>query len=268
MRLSFRHRAGLFLSGVVLSAPLLAAGIGDAASPTVTFSGEPLLGLSTLACPSTPSQSSLAVPADTTVDFVNRTGRTATLWAGDSQKDIPDKSLVPVTFTRGPASVVVQMVPKCSLDLGKHAQMTVSVRSATGTAPTPTPTVRPTGGVTDAPGGGTGPVASGGTRASDDPSAPAHPSPAVVPTAPGSASPSPLPAGGADASAPDATGDDNPFAAAPVNAEPVFGTTRGPAAPHSASGLLTLIASVGVVGVSAAALRAIVAQRAHRPQTA
>ena len=77
------------LAGLVIGAPLLGASLASAATTTVTFSGKPLLGLGTLACPSTPSEQSLSVPAGTTVDFVNRTGRTATLWAGDSQKIAP-----------------------------------------------------------------------------------------------------------------------------------------------------------------------------------
>jgi hypothetical protein len=269
MRLSFRHRAGLLLAGAVMSTPFLAAGSSAGASATITFSGDPLLGLSTLACPSTPSQASLTVLAGTTVNFVNRTGRTATLWAGDSQKDIPDKSLVPVTFTQGPASVAVQMVPKCSLDLGKHEQMTISVESAAGTAPTHAPTSKPTVAPTTGSSGTGSATAPAGTHPSFDPSLPQHTLAATVDPTSASASPTPLAAGAGDETiAPDATGDDNPFAAASVNAEPVFGTTRGPAQPHGASGLLTLIATVGVVGVSAAAIRAIVAQRGNRPQSA
>lgn len=211
--------------GLILAVPLLVPGIADAATPTITFSGQPPLGLSTLACPSTPSRTTLTVTPGTKVNFVNRTGRTATLWAGDSQKDLPDRSLVPVTFAQGPAIIVVQMLPKCSLDLGKHAQMTVTVL---------------------APGAAVARLGSqgGGPGTSADPTA----------TGSGLSSPSPIGAGNPPANA---TG----LSAA---TKPVFGSAIGPAQRHGASGLLTLIATAGLVGVSAAAIRAVLAQRANR----
>jgi hypothetical protein len=260
MSMSIRHRAGLVFVGLVMSAPLLGFGTANAATTTVTFSGQPLLGISTLACPSTPSQGTITVTAGTTVDFVNRTGKTATLWAGDSQKDLPDKSLVPVTFTQGPASVVVQMLPKCSLDLGKHIQMTVKVVPA-GAKPTTAPTTRAASG-------------SGSGSAATPHSTSSHTTSAVAPSTSPTRTPTPAKSSSAaavatDSSAPSA-GDSNPFAAAPAGdaAKPVMGTVAGPAQPRSASGLLTLIATVGVVGVSAAAIRAILAQRASRALTA
>ena len=254
MRLTNRHRAGLLLAGFVMAAPLFAAP-ASAGTTTITFSGTPPLGLSTLACPSTPSQTSLTVPADSVVNFVNRTGRPATLWAGDSQKVLPDKSLVPVTFGAGPAKVVVQMVPQCSLDLGKHVSMTVTVVAATSAPPPP---------VGGAPVSGTG----AGTPRSDGTTAKGQPEPAIPPAPTASATP----AAGAN-SASTGSSDNNPFAPAPTDVaaqsdaavkNPIFGKVAGPKAPRSASGLLTLIATVGVVGVAAAAIRAILAQRANR----
>jgi hypothetical protein len=255
MSLSVRHRVGLLLSGAVIAAPLLAAGGADAASPTITFTGQPLLGISTLACPSTPSQSKITVTAGTIVDFVNRTGRQATLWAGDSQKDLPDKSLVPVMFTSGPASVVVQMLPDCSLDLGKHISMTVTVL-APGSAPSTPP-----------PAGGSGGAPTGGTDKNGNPTPRSGATTArsqITPTA----TPSTTAPAATHTTTSNSSGDNNPFAAAPTSTDPaksaVIGTVAGPRQPRSASGLLTLIATVGVVGVAAAAIRAILAQRANR----
>jgi hypothetical protein len=259
MSMSIRHRAGLVFAGLVMSAPLLGFGTANAATTTITFSGQPLLGISTLACPSSPSQGSITVTAGTTVDFVNRTGKTATLWAGDSQKDLPDKSLVPVTFAQGPADVVVQMLPKCSLDLGKHIQMTVKVVAA-GAKPTTAPTTR---------------AASGSGAGSTATPHSSHTTSAIAPSTSPTRTPTPTKSSPAAAVATDAgspsTGDSNPFAPAPTAGDaskPLIGPVAGPAQPRSASGLLTLIATVGVVGVSAAAIRAILAQRASRALTA
>jgi hypothetical protein len=258
MSLSYRHRAGLFLAGAVIAAPLLAGGGADAGTTTITFSGQPLLGVSTLACPSTPSQSKITVAPNTVIDFVNRTGRPATLWAGDSQKQLPDKSLVPVTFTSGPASVVIQMLPDCSLDLGKHVSMTVTVL-APGASPTTAPR----------PDSSTGTAGPGAGKSG-------LPSPRAAATTPrDQVTPSATPSTSSRAIVPAASGssdDSNPFAAAPsVKTDPaksaVIGPVAGPRQPRSASGLLTLIATVGVVGVAAAAIRAILAQRANRALT-
>jgi hypothetical protein len=260
MRLSYRHRAGLLLTGLVLAAPLFASSAVAAGPTTITFTGTPPLGISTLACPSTPSRASLTVAAGATVDFVNRTGRPGTLWAGDSQKVLPDQSLVPVTFGSGPAKVVVQLVPQCSLDLGKHQSMTVTVQAA-GASPGATPTAIGSPDPTSAPGSGSGSTAiprSGAT------SAPDHPSPVATPSSDASSSP----AAAATASSGGDGSDNNPFAPPPPGADSaknaVIGTVAGPQQPRSASGLLTLIATVGVVGVAAAAIRAILAQRANR----
>jgi hypothetical protein len=70
-------------------------------------------------------------------------------------------------------------------------------------------------------------------------------------------------------------GNDNPFVAPPGTPSPSTADTADrmrlaapvssePPAPHGASGLLTLIATVCIAGVTIAALRAVVAQRATR----
>jgi hypothetical protein len=257
MSLSHRHRVGLLLAGLVIAAPLLASGAATAGTTTITFTGTPPLGISTLACPSTPSATSLTVAANTVVDFVNRTGRPATLWAGNSQKVLPDKSLVPVTFGSGPAAVVVQMVPQCSLDLGKHTSMTVTVLAATAPPTTAPPTTAPpTGGApVTGPTGGTVTPRAGAT----DTKSPAPPT--IAPTPSTSSAPA-----GTTSESKSGGNDNDPFAAAATAdaTKPFIGTVAGPRPARSASGLLTLIATVGVVGVAAAAIRAILAQRANR----
>ncbi len=247
MTLSVRHRAGLILVGLsfgaVIAASLVGASAYGADGTTITFSGTPLLG-SALSCPSTPSQTTLHITAGTVVNFVNRTGRQATLWAGDAEKSLPNESLVPVTFNGGPSSVVIQMLPDCSLDLGKHVQMIVYVTAANGA--TPTPIATPIGG---------GPATLKAT-------VPAS----LTPTTSAQGTAAPSKSAGAVVPKTSSTDDENPFAQAPASLDaqkPTFGSV-GTTQPDSASGLLTLIATVGVVGVSAAAIRAIVAQRGSR----
>jgi hypothetical protein len=221
MNLSLRLRTGLVLAGLVIVTPLLVSAPAGATADTVTFTGTPLTG-KLLTCPSTPSQTELTVTAGTVVNFVNRTGRTATLWAGDAEKSLPDQSLVPVTFGGGPASIVVQMLPDCALDLGKHEQMTVKVLAA------------PHGSF-------------GQTLAASPPESPGSGAAATHPT----------------------PSDNDPFAQAPPDGgtKPIIGTAVAQPESHGASGLLTLIATVGVVGVFAAIIRAIAARRSIYPVT-
>lgn len=159
MTLSYRHRAAAVMAGAVIAASFLAGAAADAATPSVTFSGQPQVGLGTLSCPSLPSTAHLSVTAGAVVDFVNRTGKPATLWVGDSKKNLPDRSLVPVTFTQGPASIVVSMLPDCALDLGSHENMTVQVSSQPDATPTPATTSDAGGGPPAAVGGGDDPFA-------------------------------------------------------------------------------------------------------------
>lgn len=229
MTLSYRHRAAMVMAGAVIAAAFLAGAGADAATLTVTFSGQPQIGPGTLSCPSLPSTPHLSVPEGSVVDFVNRTGKPATLWVGDSKKGLPDRSLVPVTFTQGPASIVVSMVPDCALDLGSHDNMTVQV------SPQPdgvsVNSASASGGNGNAGGGNAGGGSTGGgstSGAGNDPFTPPTTDPTI----------------------------DIGRAVVPTSEN------------HGASGLLTLVAAVGVVGVSSAAIRAIIAQRATRASAA
>jgi len=230
MTLSLRQRTALALTGAMVSAPLWGTAAAFASTTIVTFSGQPLL-TGAVSCPSRPSVLSITVPAGATVNFADRLGVAATLWAGDSHTQLKDGQMVPVTFGAGPMSVPMQMLPDCTLDLGSHESMTVNVTAApAGTATTPKP-----------------------TRSAEH-------TPTPAPSTPGAARssrpPLPweiLPGGGAP-----------PAQSSVALGSPV--ASRQPA--RGASGLLTLIATVSLVGVSAAAIRAIIAQRASRALTA
>jgi len=123
--------AALVLLGAILWPPTAAA----AQTPTVTFSGTPLLHLGTLSCPSTPSVGELTVTAGTMVHFVDHLGKPATLHVGDWTAAIADGGTVPVTFPKAEA-VSVTMIPKCVPDVGSHQAMTVTVCAA-GSTPKP-----------------------------------------------------------------------------------------------------------------------------------
>jgi len=219
MTLSLRQRAALALTGAMASAPVWGTAVASASPTIVTFSGQPLL-TGAVSCPSTPSVGSITVPAGATVDFVDRLGVDATLWAGESHTHLKDGQMVPVTFRSGPMAVQMQMLPDCTLDLGSHGSMTVTVTAARA-GPKPNQSVAHT-------------------------PKPAHSTPSHPPL-PGGVLPSAAGSAGSVA-----------LGSPVASAEP----SRG------ASGLLTLIATVSLVGVSAAAIRAIVAQRASRALTA
>lgn len=207
MPIILRHTLGLAIAGLILAAPL-------PTPATVTFDGNGLnLGLS---CASTPSVTSLAIPSGGTVTFANRTGKTATLWVGDGSRSLPDGGQVPVTFGRGPTTVLVRMLPDCKLDRGNHVSMTITVGAPVDVAPSPTSSTGP--------------------------------SPSVKPRP--SKSPAPTPTSQLG----------SPLTLSSIAAVPVFGAvTRND--PNTASGLLVLIATVGVLGVIVAALRVFGARR-------
>jgi len=253
MTLSLRRRAAIVVAGGVAAAPLWLIATVHAADQAVTFHGLPVVTTSTVSCPSTPDKHLLTVVAGTTVDFVNDLGVAATLWSTDSHEslDLANGDMIPVTFTTGPATIVMEMVPECTLDVGSHIPTIVKVTppaapaaaspavgssapSAVPSATAPPASASPTKGKHAGQGG------QGGAKhhSSSSPSR----SPALV-------------ASGAD----DGTG--HALASVPTGyvtfGDPVSASHSG----RGASGLLTLIATVSVGGVTAAALRAIVAQR-------
>ncbi|HEU0238300.1 MAG TPA: hypothetical protein VFR11_03330 [Micromonosporaceae bacterium] len=253
MTLSLRRRAALVVAGGIVAAPLwLIAGV-HAADQAVAFHGQPDMTSSTVSCPSTPDKHFLTVAAGATVDFVNDLGVAATLWSTDSHEslDLANGEMIPVTFTTGPATIVMEMVPDCTLDVGTHIPMIVKVTpadaaaSASPAVASSAPSTMPS---TGAPGAGASPTkgkhsGSGGSGGAKHGASP-----------PPSSSPVPV-ADGAD------EGTGNILASVPTGyvtfGDPVSAAHSG----RGASGLLTLIATVSVGGVTVAALRAIVAQR-------
>ncbi|MEH1126276.1 hypothetical protein [Micromonospora sp. CPCC 206061] len=255
-----RHRAAATaVAALFVAAPLLATGAVYAApapSPVVSVpeSGEEVVfsggrGLLGVSCEANPSASAVTVPAETTLRVVNRTGYRAKLYLdGASQGEIENGGVAPVVFHRGP--VTLGLKPSCML--GKQSAVRVEVVAASGSA---------------TPGSGTKPGASRPERPpsneGDRPRTRASASPA--PDASPSADASPDAAvtsengGNLDegvATVDETTGAEGAAAEALASVEPVRET--GPI------GLLALIATVCVVGVSAGAIRAIIAQRATR----
>jgi plastocyanin len=260
MTLSLRRRPALVVAGVVASAPLWLAIAAHAAHPAnqvVTFSGTPDVTESTVSCPSTPNKTTLTVSPGDTVDFVNELGVAATLTSSSSHRDLDDGEMVPVTFSAAAGKVSLEMLPHCPLDVGVHVALIVTVlvpggepsASASASAPASSPPATPS-------------ASPGGSRA---PTPPKHSGPKKQPPkhrVTATPSRSPLIPGAGNGGDADPRGPS--VAAEPTNAvlfgDPISATP----APRGASGLLTLIATVSVGGVTAAVIRAIVAHRATR----
>jgi len=239
------------LVGLPLAMPASAA---DPAS--VTFSGG---GLGLLLCGSKPDTSRISVPAEQKVRLTNQLGVGATLNIdGSANSSVANGETVEVQFHRGPVSI--GMVPDCPLNLNPtYEQLTVDVRQNTAVAPAPVgstasrPSAKPS---TTAPSAGSGP-----TRGAQDGSPPVPPAPGATlftePTVPGAEatpganleSPATVVHPGRSPKGQKLAGDTGPVDKGPI-------------------GLLAIIATVCVVGVSAGAIRAIITQRATRTEFA
>jgi hypothetical protein len=254
MTLSLRRRSAVVLAGLVATAPLWLAVAAHAADQVVTFTGTPDITDSTVSCPSTPDRRTLTVNTGETVDFVNHLGIDATLTSSTGHQRLDDGEMVPVTFAAASAAISIEMLPHCTLDVGVHNALIVTVlapaagpsasTSASAPASAPPPSASPGGSRTPTP------KHPGPTKHTPKHRATVTPSrSAMVPGA----------GNGGDADPPGQSSGPAPTGAMlfgdPISATP---TSRG------ASGLLTLIATVSVGGVTAAVLRAIVAQRATR----
>ncbi|MFI5913873.1 hypothetical protein [Dactylosporangium sp. NPDC051541] len=251
-------------------------------SPSVEFSGGSVLSL--LVCKSEPSTGNVSVPSDSRVNFVNRLGQNASLKVdGKSVATVQPNQQVPVLFKKGPVEVamtfdcgvgVVQQFkpvsvgvttppPAAAAPAGPAAQP--QAKAAPGTTKTTGPANGPAGA---AAGAANGVITnrSGGSRSTKTPTAQAGTdgsAPAAdagelgtEPIDPALVDPSAAaaPAMGVDPSA--ASADDRVTVEEPVAAS-------GPAS-NGPAGLLALVATVCVVGVGIAAIRAIIAQRASR----
>ncbi len=256
MTLSLRRRSVLVLAGVVATAPLWLAAAAHAADQVVTFNGTPDITDSTVSCPSTPDRRTLTVSPGETVDFVNQLGIDATLTSSTGHQDLDDGEMVPVTFAAASGPISIEMLPHCTLDVGVHDVLTVTVLAPAAGPSASTSASAPASAPPPAP-----PASPGRSRTPT----PKHPGPTKhTPkhraTATTSRSPMVPGAGnGGDADLPGQSTGPAP-AGAMLFGDPISATP----APRGASGLLTLIATVSVGGVTAAVLRAIVAQRATR----
>ncbi|WP_275415652.1 hypothetical protein [Virgisporangium aliadipatigenens] len=263
----------LLVAAVLGAGPALAAGAANAApsDPSVAFSGGSVLNM--LVCRSEPSTGRLTVPADSRVSFVNRLGQRAALRVdGHTVANVGANQTVPVTFSRGPASVT--MAFECDAGLVeefKTATVAVSApepreapaAAANARAAAPAPQAGSGGGQANAPAAGRG----GGGGAARQQSAPtpaaepageATPSAAVDPWAPASE----VPAAGV---ASGAAGTDTETVALPPPGVDVGVPTAAPGAPvNGPSGLLAMVATVLTVGVGVAAVRSAFARRSSR----
>ncbi|MEJ3742369.1 hypothetical protein WEI85_03615 [Actinomycetes bacterium KLBMP 9797] len=260
-----RHRAAAAtVAAFFVAAPFFAAGAAHAApTPTampresgkeVVFSGKK--GLLGVACEANPSTSAVTVPAESTLQVINRTGyRAKLILDGAAQGEIADGGTAPVVFHRGP--VTLGLKPSCMI--GQESAVRVEVTAAPGATSSGTGTTP-----------GAKSPARPGTSAADDRDRPRpHASSSTAPAS----SPSPVPSEGAEGAltsedsgqltdstatvdAASGIGMDGAAAEALASVEPV--RESGPI------GLLALIATVCAVGASAGAIRAIIAQRASR----
>jgi hypothetical protein len=272
-----RYPAVLLAAAVVAGAPLLAAGPAGAApvesGRQVTFSSSG--GLLGVTCSATPSPALLTIPADTTLRVVNHTGHRATLLLdGAARGEVARGSTAEVLFRRGPVSLALE--PHCVIKEKSAARVNV-VAAPRATTPDPTPP-QPSGAGSsgtdnDRPAKSRPSGSAGGSTADPGPAGTPGRRP-VAPQAPsqtGSGAAEPTPA--AEDVLPDDSGliGDGTSVATPPPVEPEGGglaaepmasvepiTKRGPV------GLLGLLATVCVLGVSIGAIRAILAQRASR----
>lgn len=260
-----RHRtAAAAAAGLFAAAPLLvaeAAYAQPAPAPTPRESGKEVVfsggkGLLGVTCEANPSTSAVTVPAETTLRVVNRTGyRAKLILDGAAQGEIADGGAAPVVFHRGP--VTLGLKPSCMI--GQESAVRVEVTAASGT-PSGSGT-KPGSQRPSRPSSGSGSGDADRTRPRPHPSASSAPeaSPSVAASeSPDAADPSEDigESGTGVATVDGASGADGAAAEALASVEPI--RESGPI------GLLALIATVCVIGATAGAIRAIIAQRASR----
>jgi hypothetical protein len=245
--------------GAAAAAALLCAALTVGASPahaapttgpTISFNGGSVLNL--LVCKSEPSVSRVSVPAESRVTFVNRLGQPGVLVIdGSPTKKVGADQAVPVVFHRGPVSV--GMTFDCGVGVVEEfhsVSVAVTQPPAEGSAGNPPSPV-----VANAvpPQSATG--VGGQTQRRQQPREDSEPETGMSTEGEGV-----LPA--TEPAAP-ATTQAVPASAVPAVAlEPIV-PADAPAR-RGAAGLLALVATVCVVGVGIAAIRAIMAQRTSR----
>jgi len=247
-----RTLAGVGL-GFLLGVPLVAqpALAETEAGTQVEFNGG---GLGLLLCGSKPDRQSVTIKSEAKVVFVNNLGQGATLQIdGENGGPISDGQAVEVQFHRGP--VAIAMVPDCLLNLGGNGSYEPVTVNVTASSPT-------SGGSTDAP------------RVVKTRTPKPKPSATAAPTASASSTedgplfplepdPSGSAAAGGDSLDPGST-------VVTTSGESVIATELASDTPKDKGpiGLLAIIATVCVVGVTVGAIRAIVSQRATRAEFA
>jgi hypothetical protein len=288
-----RRTVASAVAAFFVAAPLAVGGaaFADPAQETnsqVTFSGDGLLGV---ACGAKPNAASVTVPAESTLRVVNNTGRKAKLMLdGATRGEVASGATADVLFHRGPVELALK--PDCMLADEKSVRVEVMAPpppTATGNDTPANPPIVPFGGGNS----GTSDTADQPARSGDDqrdqdqraaangdnadPAAGASPG-AVDPNNPDAdpADPAnPEDQANADAAAlavdnfanpGGGTGLDGATTVAGAAAEPL--ASVDPVSDSAPTGLLALIATVCLVGVSTGAIRAIVAQRASRTQAA
>lgn len=227
---------------------LVGAGIAYADSPSVSFSGG--CGLLGVGAHSQPSVAELSVPAMGSVRFINGMNTRADLVLPGGKRYAVDagKSLE-VPIASGPAEALME--PACGLGLlPTYRKTTIRVESTQSPPP-------------------------GENQVRPQSSAPATPAPSAA----GVNGRRTAPSGTSGAAQPPASTSPAPQAQAnpPIAEQPAIGLASGSTAvepiaagevPDRASSLLAMVATICVVGVAAAAGRAITSQRTSRAATA
>lgn len=286
------HHRGWAVAAVTVAAGLagapLLAGSPASADPagTITFTGGCGLLGSGLGAESTPDIAEVRVPSGTGIRFANQLGQEAQLRLdGEAAAELPAGGAADVTFHNGP--VVAAMQIHCLLGT-PAGEVTVEVVPADERRSAP-PATDETGSSSGTPTPGSDQSAGSGTAGPGQPSRPAPGPPQPdgwrSPMPPAGANPSEADIRGDSGSEPadrDETGarwrvgdppDGGGRSADPARvdsaagdrdaAEPSLSRTAQPAPENGPIGLLALIATVCVVGVSAGAVRAILTQRAR-----
>ncbi|HEX6683994.1 MAG TPA: hypothetical protein VF062_14415 [Candidatus Limnocylindrales bacterium] len=258
---TLRRLATVAALGALVGLPLAALPASATDPASVTFSGG---GLGLLLCGSKPDTSRITVPAEQRVRLTNNLGLNATLNIdGSANSTVANGETVEVQFHRGP--VAIGMVPDCALNLNpKFEQLTVEVSTPAAAAPAPARSTsaaaapRPSPSKPSAAGAA---AAAGSARGGQDGSPP-------VPPAPGDPLFSEPAVPGVDPSA--GVNLESPATVVHAGRSPQGQKLAGSTGPVDKGpiGLLAIIATVCVVGVSVGAIRAIITQRATRAEFA